>query len=118
MMTHLMGSHNLKFGGEYRLLRNNYYQSNDPAGFLHFDASMTSANPNNTEPGITSGNGMASFLLGYGSTASGQGSSTTEPAQTADQTQYGAVYFGDTWQIGKKVTLNLGVRYDHQSDWT
>lgn len=113
MMTHLMGSHNLKFGGEYRLLRNNYYQSNDPSGLFQFDAGMTSANPNFTQPGHASGNGMASFVLGYG--ASG---STTEPAKTADQVQYGALYFNDTWQVGKKLTLNLGVRYDHQGDWT
>jgi outer membrane receptor protein involved in Fe transport len=116
MMTHLMGSHNLKFGGEYRLLRNNYYQSNDPAGLFQFDAGMTSANPNFSQPGVTSGIGMASFVLGYGSATNG--SSTTEPAETADQTWYGALYFGDTWQVSRKLTLNLGVRYDHQVDWT
>jgi hypothetical protein len=40
-MTHLAGAHNLKFGGEFRLLRNNYYQSNQPAGLFQFDAGMT-----------------------------------------------------------------------------
>ncbi len=112
-VTHLMGSHNLKFGGEVRILQNNYYQSNDPAGLYQFDAGMTSANPNNTQPGVSSGNGMASFLLGYGSSGS-----TTEPAQTADQNKYFAVYFNDTWQVTRKMTLNLGVRGDFQGDWT
>ena len=107
------GTHSLKFGGEYRLLRNNYYQSNDPAGIYNFDAGMTAANPNNGQPGVSSGIGMASFLLGYGSSGS-----VTEPAKTADQNLYGALYAGDTWQVTKKMTLNLGVRLDLQGDWT
>ncbi len=43
VFTWVKGSHNFKFGGEYRLLRNNYYQSNDPAGEYNFNANMTSA---------------------------------------------------------------------------
>ncbi len=107
------GSHNLKFGGEFRLLRNNYYQSNDPAGLFQFDAGMTSANPKNGVPGINSGIGVASFLLGYGNSGS-----ATEPAQTADQNVYGAFYVGDTWQATRKLTVNLGARLDLQGDWT
>ena len=34
MLSKIMGKHNLKIGGEFRLLRNDYYQSNDPAGLL------------------------------------------------------------------------------------
>ena len=113
MMSHVMGKHVLKFGGEYRLLRNNYYQSNDPAGFLQVDAGMTAANPNNGQPGTSSGIGFASFLLGYGSSGS-----VTEPARTADQNIYGALYAGDTYQVTRKLTLNLGLRVDLQGDWT
>ncbi|MBV9499304.1 MAG: TonB-dependent receptor, partial [Acidobacteriaceae bacterium] len=115
-LSYIRGSHNFKFGGEYRVLQNNYYQSNDPAGLFQFDAGMTSANPNNGQPGVSSGNGVASFLLGYGSTTNG--SSTTEPAKTADQNKYAAVYANDTWQVTKKLTVNLGVRGDFQGDWT
>ncbi|MGI9071434.1 MAG: carboxypeptidase regulatory-like domain-containing protein [Bryobacteraceae bacterium] len=113
MLSKIMGNHNFKFGGEYRMLRNNYYQSNDPAGLFQFDAGMTSANPNNGTPGVTSGIGMASFLLGYGNNGS-----VTEPAKTADQNLYGALYAGDTFQATRKLTVNLGVRVDLQGDWT
>jgi hypothetical protein len=116
VITHLVGSHNLKFGGEVRILQNNYYQSNDPAGLFQFDASMTAANPNFTQPGVSSGNGMAAFVLGYGSSING--SSVTEPAKTADQDRYWALYFNDTWQVTHRLTLNLGVRADFQGDWT
>jgi len=126
MVSKIMGKHNLKVGFEFRLLRNNYYQSNDPAGFFNFDAGLTAANPlnpANQTPGgnptathpVASGNGMASFLLGY---ARDNGDSVTEPARTADQNLYYAFYVGDTYQVTKKLTLNLGLRVDLQGPWT
>ncbi len=42
----------------------------------------------------------------------------TEPARTADEVKYGAIYAGDTFQVTRKLTLNLGVRFDLQGDWT
>lgn len=120
MLSKIMGKHNLKAGFEFRMLRNNYYQSNDPAGLFQFNANMTSANPNNggqgRKPGedaAVGGNGFASFLLGYGDSGS-----VTEPARTADQNLYKAFYLGDTYQLTRKITLNLGARVDLQGDWT
>jgi hypothetical protein len=120
MVSKIMGKHNLKAGFEFRMLRNNYYQSNDPAGLFQFNANMTAANPangNNPTPGTntagSTGNGFASFLLGYGDSGS-----VTEPARTADQNLYKAFYAGDTFQLTKKITLNLGLRVDLQGDWT
>jgi hypothetical protein len=118
----IIGKHTVKVGMEYRILRNNYYQSNDPAGLFQFDAGMTAANPQNASNGnvgiaaAAGGNGFASFLLGYGSTTNG--SSATEPAKTADQNLYWAFYGGDTFNLSKKITLNLGARVDLQGNWT
>ena len=106
----------MKFGFEYRILRNNYYQSNDPAGLYQFNSKTTAANPNNGNVGSyasVGGNGFASFLLGYGDSGS-----VTEPAKTADQNLYSAIYAGDTWNLTRKITLNLGARLDLQGDWT
>jgi hypothetical protein len=134
MVSHIMGKHNLKAGFEFRMLRNNYYQSNNPAGLLQFNAKMTAANPNGstttnfaagqdatpcpaTTPAVPtkcgSGNGFASFLLGFGDSGS-----FVEPARTADQNLYKAFYVGDTYQLTRKITLNLGLRVDLQGDWT
>ncbi len=118
MVSHIMGKHNLKAGFEFRMLRNNYYQSNNPAGLLQFNAKMTAANPNdpnNPSAGVSgsTGNGFASFLLGYGDSGS-----FVEPARTADQNLYKAFYVGDTYQLTRKITLNLGLRVDLQGDWT
>jgi hypothetical protein len=117
-VSHIMGKHNLKAGFEFRLLRNNYYQSNNPAGLLQFNAKMTAANPNdpsnpNAGTNGSTGNGFASFLLGYGDSGS-----FVEPARTADQNLYKAFYVGDTYQLTRKLTLNLGLRVDLQGDWT
>src|SRR6202045_434762 len=117
-VSHIMGKHNLKAGFEFRVLRNNYYQSNNPAGLLQFNAKMTAADPangSNPNAGIngSTGNGFASFLLGYGDSGS-----FVEPARTADQNLYKAFYVGDTYQVTRKITLNLGLRVDLQGDWT
>jgi len=117
-ISHIMGKHNLKAGFEFRMLRNNYYQSNNPAGLLQFNAKMTAANPSdptNPNAGVngSTGNGFASFLLGYGDSGS-----FVEPARTADQNLYKAFYVGDTYQLTRKLTLNLGLRVDLQGDWT
>src|ERR1700728_3433963 len=121
MLSRIMGKHNFKFGGEFRMLRNDYYQSNDPAGLLFFDAGMTAADPVSgigTSGGTApqGGNGFASYLLGYGSTTND--GSVTEPARTADEVKYGAIYAGDTFQATRKLTLNLGARFDPQGSWS
>ncbi|PYX30639.1 MAG: hypothetical protein DMG77_09090 [Acidobacteria bacterium] len=119
VLSRIFGKHNLKIGAEFRVLRNNYYQSNDPAGLFQFNAKMTAANPQNPANGTAGadvgagGNGFASFLLGYGDSGD-----VTEPARTADQNLYYAFYAGDTYQLSRKITLNLGVRLDLQGDWT
>lgn len=118
MLSKIVGSHTLKIGGEFRLLQNNYYQSNQPAGLFQFDAQMTAGNPlNSPGNGLDGGQGVASFLLGYGSTINGN-SNVTTPGRMAEQIKYYALYAGDTWQATRKLTLNLGARLDIQGDWT
>jgi hypothetical protein len=113
-LTKIKGRHALRMGYELRLLRNNYYQSNQPAGMYQFDRNMTSANP--LASPITTGNGFASFLLGYGSNSNNGGVVVT-PSFMANQIIYNAMYIGDTLQASKKLTLNLGLRYDLQGSW-
>ena len=118
-LSKIIGNHTLKVGGEIRILRNNYYQSNNPAGLFQINAKMTAANPNdsaNGTPGVAAaaaGNGFASFLLG-----AGDNGSAVEPAKTADQNLYYAFYAGDTYRLTRKITLNLGARVDLQGNWT
>ena len=85
---------------------------------------MTAANPQNPGNGpvgmaaAAGGNGYASFLLGYGSTTNTGNSNAVEVVKTADQDKYWAFYVGDTFNLNKKITLNLGARVDLQGNWT
>jgi len=114
-LTMIKGRHTIKMGYEFRLLRNNYFQTNQPTGLYAFDRVMTSANP--LASGINTGDGYASFLLGYGSN-NNNGSDVVTPSQMANQIFYNAMYVTDTFQATKKLTLNVGLRYDLQGNWT
>src|SRR5947207_11291299 len=39
-------------------------------------------------------------------------------ATATTEIKYSAVYVGDTFQVARKLTLNLGARVDLQGDWT
>ena len=118
-LTRIMGKHTLKVGWELRILRNNYFQTNQPSGLFQFDASQSSQNPKDfrdaASGNVTSGIGFASFLLGYGTNSN---SSVVTPSRMATQLIYNSFYVGDTFQASRKLTLNLGARVDLQGDWT
>jgi Carboxypeptidase regulatory-like domain len=129
-LSKIAGAHTLKIGFEFRLLRNNYFQSNNPAGLFAFDAGMTAPNPYN-KAGQTfatsgcsggaaicgGGVGVASFLLGFGRDDAGNSNLVT-PSRMASELKYYAIFAGDTFQVSRKLTLNLGARVDLQGDWT
>jgi Carboxypeptidase regulatory-like domain/TonB dependent receptor len=99
--------HTFKTGIDLRRMEMDYFQNNSPGGVFTFDNVLTGANP--TSPGTT-GNGLASFELGYVATS---GSQTVQVAPPTFQTVYYQGYFGqDTWQITNKLTLSLGIRYE------
>jgi hypothetical protein len=117
-LTKIKGSHTIRAGWEFRVLQNNYYQSNNPSGLLQFNGIMTEQNPFNSTPCSSAscqGSGIASFLLGYGYNGN---SSVVTPAKAASQLIYNALYAGDTFQVNRKLTLNLGGRLDLQGNWT
>ncbi|MDQ6705866.1 MAG: TonB-dependent receptor, partial [Acidobacteriota bacterium] len=109
-LTKLLGSHTLKFGAELRRSTHNYYQQNSPSGNFNFDALMTSANP---FAAAGTGNGFASFLLGYGT-----GGGVTQNNLIAGQILYRGYYAGDQWQITQRLTLNYGLRFEQMGPWS
>ncbi len=109
-LTKIWGKHTWKFGGEFRRNTHNYYQQNNPSGSFNFDALMTSVNP---FAAAGTGNGFASFLLGYGT-----GGGVTNNALVAGQQLYRAYYAGDQWQITPRLTLNLGLRFEQMGPWS
>ena len=98
----LKGRHSMKFGFEY--LRGIYRRLdfNGAFGTVSYSAAGT-GNPNVA----ISGSDWASFLLG---TASGGG--FRYPGDTAFQWPYYAWFAQDDFKVSKKLTINIGLRYE------
>ena len=103
------GTHTLKFGYNWGLDRANgggIYSAD-----FYFSRGMTSG-PVAAVDSTTTGNGIASMLLGTGSNSGSN--QVQKPAILAVDRQYHAWYVQDTWRVGKKLTLNPGIRYELQ----
>ncbi len=106
------GAHSLKFGGEQRLFYNNFGQPDSATGTFHF-SQITSANDPNAGD-VTSGNSIASLLLGYGDNNSG----ITVRPRIADKSIETGFYGQDDWKVSPKFTVNLGLRYEWSTPYT
>ncbi len=106
------GKHFLKYGWEGRELRINVWEAR-AAGTYNFNAGMTQG-PNPLVAGPTTGFGFASFLLGAGS----GGNLFQNWKNVASKSFYHGFYIQDDWKITRKLTLNLGLRYDFDTPRT
>ncbi len=107
-MTIISGQHNYRAGFE---LRKYYYNIRNKSGSGDF-----SFNPQQTElPGFaqTTGHSFASFLLGAVQSAS----RGVAIANFGYRVTMPSFYFSDDWKLTKKLTLNLGVRWEMNSGY-
>jgi hypothetical protein len=95
----LVGSHSMKFGGEFRYLQINERNTCAPNGDFTFDGSET-------------GNDIADFLLG-----APQNYNQCSQQFLDSRTRYGGAYFQDAWKAKPNLTLNLGVRWEVSMPW-
>jgi hypothetical protein len=100
------GSHNLKFGGDFRLLRGYSPNPGYNAGNFTFDQTFTGGNPLQIQP--SSGNALASFLLGVPQSGFIQVNS-----QPARQENLSSVYFQDDIRVTNRLKVNAGLRWDY-----
>ena len=104
--TQVRTGHLLKFGFEARLVRVNNSEVADTNGNFTFDKTFTQG-PNPNAATQIAGDGIASFLLGLGS-----GVQTRCFKCVSTQSTYWGWYFADDWKVSRKLTLNLGLRYE------
>jgi hypothetical protein len=108
--TWLKGKHEFKFGWDYRFLTTFGYDFAGSNGRYFFNRAQTAV-PNST---AGSGHEFASLLLG----AVEEADSTVLPILLNEvRYRYFATYFQDNWRVSKKLTLNLGMRYDVPVNW-
>lgn len=97
------GRHSFKTGFDLRWSRLSFINRVNPSGRFDFSAALT-GNP--LQPANT-GAGIASYLLGE----VGGGNIGVRPFFQFRSTPLG-VYFQDDWKITRRLTINMGVRYD------
>jgi len=121
IVSKVWGRHSVRFGFEGNMSR--YNVQNPQSGFglnsqsgagFSFDRTFTQHNVNAVVGSdASSGDPMASMLLGYFTTANYNIS-----IAYAMQQIYMAPYVQDDWRVNDKLTLNLGGRWDYESPFT
>lgn len=104
----VIGPHDLKFGFEGRQHQMNYLQTNAPNGIFNFDTSGSAGCPYTLV--ACGGDSMASFMMGQVSLTNGSYYEIQDRPATEDR-QY-AFYGQENWKVNRKLTLNLGLRWD------
>jgi len=106
VLNMIRGKHDLKIGFEGRLHQQNLFGTNEPLGSFSFDNLGSSQCPNG-DITVCGGDGMASFLMG----SIGGGGYEIQFAPATENYQF-AWFVQDNWKFTRKLTLNLGLRYD------
>jgi hypothetical protein len=105
MVTKVTGSHTFKVGYNHRLLQGGNQQGASLSGSYAF-AGLTT----NPQAPAATGSNLAQFLLGDVSSAS------IDRILGNTFVGYSAsVFLQDDWKVNRRLTLNLGFRYDFQS---
>lgn len=105
-MTKIAGHHSIRFGYDFRSYRENGYGAGHSAGRYDFDTNFTRG-PLGNSPGASIGQELATFLLGLPT-----GGLIDRNTSRSNQTLYHGIWAHDDWKITKKMTLNLGLRYE------
>ena len=103
LLTWVKGKHTLKFGFEYRNLRNSNMVAQGESGTASFDNMETGLRD------VNSGSPVASFLLGLADS----GNLSVRPYGMWSA-RWGSwiAHVGDTWKVTPKLSINLGIRWE------
>ncbi len=119
--TRILRKWTLKFGGEYRPIFNNYYQAYVPS-FAFSVGNFTRSCSGSDCPSVPydrpEGATLADFLIGNLDGQLGSGQFTTGDPRMALKNTYLGFFSQNDWKATKKLTVNLGVRWDYQGPYT
>ena len=104
-----LNRHALKWGYRYQIAQSNNFAPNRSAGIFNFGRAFTQG-PDPTRTSPNSGHDFASFLLGMPNSGS-----VDINAAPALQNTYHGLYLQDDWKTTARLTLNLGLRMEHEN---
>ncbi len=105
-LTHLRGAHTLKFGSDFRVIRQNQFSAGYSSGRFSFTRAFTQG-PDPLR--ATGGHAVASFLLGTSNSGS-----VEKAVALSFQNLYGAAFVQDDIKLSRKLTINVGLRWEHE----
>lgn len=116
-ITQLWGNHTLRYGYDFRRLRETFDYTGYASGRFQFQGTYTMPN---SSSGSTErdrvGRDLASFMLGIPVASS---SSLIDNPQVYDvSSKYHGFFVQDDFRVTPKLTLNLGLRYDLETGFT
>lgn len=114
-LTQIFGNHTLKYGYDYRHLRERFFTEGYSAGRFFFDGTYTmQASNSGATQRDRAGRDLAAFLLGV-PVVSTSGSIIDNPTEYDASEDYHALFIQDDFRVTQKLTLNLGLRYELES---
>ncbi|MFB3826644.1 MAG: carboxypeptidase regulatory-like domain-containing protein [Bryobacteraceae bacterium] len=102
------GRHFMKFGTRIGQARFNRINPENFAGIFNFERGFTQRDPQRAD--ATSGNAMASFLLGYPA-----GGGTDVSPESSYENKFAGLYVQDDIKLTARVSVNVGLRWDVQT---
>ncbi|HPT25888.1 MAG TPA: TonB-dependent receptor [Bryobacteraceae bacterium] len=111
-LTKVSGKHSIRTGFEFRAYQEaDKFFSNANTGQFTFDSTYTRGPLDNSSTSPSSiGQSVASLLLGLPGSAS-----IARSADYIEQSESWGFFVQDDWKISRKLTLNLGLRYEFET---
>ncbi|HYL78903.1 MAG TPA: carboxypeptidase-like regulatory domain-containing protein [Bryobacteraceae bacterium] len=111
-LVKIKGRHMMKFGTDIRQYRLNTILYGNSAGSYTFSTNWTRG-PNGSSAASNLGQDFATFLMGLPT-----GGQFDVNSYGSYYSYYYAGFFQDDWRIARNLTLNLGIRFEHDSPYS
>jgi hypothetical protein len=110
--VHIKGNHTFKFGADGRQYRLNTFTAGNSTGSYSFSGNSYVRASSSASSTVAAGQDFATFLLGLPYSA-------TYDLNTFGSwySYYGGVFAQDDWRVSRTLTVNLGVRFDHDAPY-